>query len=87
MSTVNMEAYMTELTYMEQLAKLRLARIQELEEQIKSRRAMAQGYIREADESVAFKGYYRVLGHRLEAEADDLQRRLDALLGRSHDES
>lgn len=44
MSTVNMEAMMAELKASEVLAQIRLEEINELQEQIKSRRETASGY-------------------------------------------
>ena len=71
---------LTELTNLEQLAKLRIDRIRELQEQIKSRREMAKGYLRAAGEPSPKRTIYLILAANLTNETDALQATLDALL-------
>ena len=84
MSTVNMEAMMTELTAQEQLAKLRIDRIRELQEQIKSRRDAASAFRKGAMDLAPFlpdiQDSLSQRGKYMDAEADALQATLDALL-------
>lgn len=81
MSTVNMEAMMAELKAREVLAQMRLERIEDLQEEIRNRQEIIHAYTIVLNESPSsMKDWLAYKIKRLEDEADDRQRRLDALL-------